>query len=205
MVCHIPFPGDLPDPRTDPKSPASASGFFTTLPPGKPLIYLIIMLIIYCLSSLLKCKPQEGRDFCLLYSLPCSKCLKLCLAYSKCSININKSKESIYLVSDFIKTRHYIFSVWKIFSASMEIIIRLFSLFIPRLGKLYIIFHNSRLSLHSWNQFHLVLETQGSNPSLLLGRWIFYHCAAMFWRITELIKNAKCPCECRVPKNSKKR
>ena len=90
--CHFPFPGDLPDPRTDPRSPASpalAGGFFTSVPPGKPLIYLIIMLIIYCLSSLLKCKPQEHRDFCLLYSLPYSKCLKLCLAYSKCSININ--------------------------------------------------------------------------------------------------------------------
>ena len=53
------------------------------------LILYVIDLIIYCLSSLLKCKPQEGRDFCLLYSLPYSKCLKLCLAYSKCSININ--------------------------------------------------------------------------------------------------------------------
>ena len=63
-------------------------------------------------------------------------------------------------------------SVWNIFSASMEII-RLFSLFIPRQGQLYIAFPNSRLSLHSWNQSQLVMETQGLNPGLLLGRRIF--------------------------------
>ena len=36
---QIPFPGDLPDPRTDPASPVApelAGGFFTTEPPGKP-------------------------------------------------------------------------------------------------------------------------------------------------------------------------
>jgi len=34
----LPFPpsGDLPDPGMEPASPALASGFFTTEPPGKP-------------------------------------------------------------------------------------------------------------------------------------------------------------------------
>ena len=42
----LPFstPGDLPDPGIKPMSPASASGFFTTEPPGSP------------------CKPQEGLE-----------------------------------------------------------------------------------------------------------------------------------------------
>ena len=39
---HLPFPspGDLPDPGIEPVSlgsPALADGFFTTVPPGKPL------------------------------------------------------------------------------------------------------------------------------------------------------------------------
>ena len=37
--------GDLPDPGTDPVSPASpalAGGFFTTEPPGKPLTYHLV-------------------------------------------------------------------------------------------------------------------------------------------------------------------
>ena len=36
----FPSPGDLPDPGTEPRSlvsPALAGGFFTTVPPGKPL------------------------------------------------------------------------------------------------------------------------------------------------------------------------
>ena len=32
----FPFPGDLPDPATEPMSPALAGMFFTTEPPGKP-------------------------------------------------------------------------------------------------------------------------------------------------------------------------
>ena len=39
----FPTPGDLPDPGIEPASLASptlAGGFFTTLPPGKPFIYL---------------------------------------------------------------------------------------------------------------------------------------------------------------------
>ena len=33
----FPSPGDLPDPRIQPRSPALAGRFFTTEPPGKPL------------------------------------------------------------------------------------------------------------------------------------------------------------------------
>jgi len=34
-----PSPGDLPNPGIEPKSPASASRFFTTESPGKPLYF----------------------------------------------------------------------------------------------------------------------------------------------------------------------
>ena len=34
-------PGDLPDPGIEPMSPALASGFFTTEPPGKPIYELL--------------------------------------------------------------------------------------------------------------------------------------------------------------------
>ena len=37
----FPPPGDLPNPRTEPVSPALADGFFTTEPPGKPLNLII--------------------------------------------------------------------------------------------------------------------------------------------------------------------
>jgi len=41
--CHIPSPGDLPDPGIKPTSPALVSGFFTTEPLGKPTMeYSII-------------------------------------------------------------------------------------------------------------------------------------------------------------------
>ena len=36
----FPPPGDLPDPGIKPASPALAGGFFTTQPPGKPLLLL---------------------------------------------------------------------------------------------------------------------------------------------------------------------
>ena len=32
----FPSPGDLPDPETEPASPALVDGFFTAEPPGKP-------------------------------------------------------------------------------------------------------------------------------------------------------------------------
>ena len=34
----LPSPKDCPDPRIKPESPALASGFFTTQPPGKPTV-----------------------------------------------------------------------------------------------------------------------------------------------------------------------
>ena len=36
-VLPFPTPGDLPDPGTEPTSPALACGFFTIVPPGKLL------------------------------------------------------------------------------------------------------------------------------------------------------------------------
>ena len=35
----FPPPGDLPDPGTEPASPALAGGFFTSEPPGKPIYF----------------------------------------------------------------------------------------------------------------------------------------------------------------------
>ena len=35
----FPSPGDLPDPGTEPLSPAVVDGFFTPEPPGQPSIY----------------------------------------------------------------------------------------------------------------------------------------------------------------------
>ena len=34
----FPFPGDLPDPGIEPTSPILAGGFYTTGPPGTPLL-----------------------------------------------------------------------------------------------------------------------------------------------------------------------
>ena len=38
----FPPPGDLPDPGIKPTSPTLAGGFFTTEPPGKPLINILL-------------------------------------------------------------------------------------------------------------------------------------------------------------------
>ena len=49
----FPPPGDLPDPGMEPASPASpafAGGFFTTEPPGKPLLIVTHRLFFYWLS-----------------------------------------------------------------------------------------------------------------------------------------------------------
>ena len=40
----FPTPGDLPDPRIEPMSPALTGRFFTTEPPGKPLLPSRILL-----------------------------------------------------------------------------------------------------------------------------------------------------------------
>ena len=47
----LPFPslGDLPDPGIEPVSllpPALADGFFTTAPPGKPNVSLLLLLLL---------------------------------------------------------------------------------------------------------------------------------------------------------------
>ena len=44
----FPNPGDLPDPGTEPRSPASpalAGGLFTTVPPGEPIYTLETFII----------------------------------------------------------------------------------------------------------------------------------------------------------------
>ena len=42
----FPSPGDLPNPGIKPTSPASAGGFFTTEPPGKPSFWLTALLLL---------------------------------------------------------------------------------------------------------------------------------------------------------------
>ena len=41
MRCHFLFPGDPPSPGIAPLSPASAGGFFTPEPAGKPMFYAL--------------------------------------------------------------------------------------------------------------------------------------------------------------------
>ena len=43
----FPSPWDLPDPRIKPASPALARRFFTTEPPGKPVLFSIVAVSIY--------------------------------------------------------------------------------------------------------------------------------------------------------------
>ena len=47
---HFFLQGNLPDPGTEPTSPALAGGFFTTEPPGKPYITSIVVVVVKSLS-----------------------------------------------------------------------------------------------------------------------------------------------------------
>ena len=40
----FPSPGHLPNPGIEPRSPALAGGFFTTEPPGKPILYIAVYI-----------------------------------------------------------------------------------------------------------------------------------------------------------------
>ena len=42
----LPSPGDLPDPGMEPRSPALAGRFFTTVPPGKTPIKILAQYIL---------------------------------------------------------------------------------------------------------------------------------------------------------------
>ena len=55
----LPTPGDLPDPRLEPVSPALAGGFFTTEPPGKPSLghAAAAASLQSCLTL---CDPRDG-------------------------------------------------------------------------------------------------------------------------------------------------
>ena len=46
----FPSPGDLPDPETEPMSPALAGGFFTTEPPGKPILLVDVLKFVNCVG-----------------------------------------------------------------------------------------------------------------------------------------------------------
>ena len=41
----LPSPGHLPNPRTEPQSPALTGRFFTTVPPGKPQLCLLAFIL----------------------------------------------------------------------------------------------------------------------------------------------------------------
>ena len=47
----FPSPGDLPDPGIKPVSPALAGGFFTTVPPGKPNVYMCVYIYVFHCNS----------------------------------------------------------------------------------------------------------------------------------------------------------
>ena len=54
----FPYPGSLPDPETEPVSPALAGGFFTTEPPGKPkIIGMVLMKVVQSYPTL--CDPMD--------------------------------------------------------------------------------------------------------------------------------------------------
>ena len=46
----VPSPGDIPDPGIKPASPALEGGFFTTEPPGKPSVSMLLLLLLSCFS-----------------------------------------------------------------------------------------------------------------------------------------------------------
>ena len=57
-------PADLPDPGTEPASPALAGGFFTPEPPGKPLAFLLLFSLSVVSNTLQPHGLQHAR-------LPC--------------------------------------------------------------------------------------------------------------------------------------
>ena len=44
----FPFPGGFPDPEIEPASPELAAGFFTTVPPGKPIYMCVCVCVCVC-------------------------------------------------------------------------------------------------------------------------------------------------------------
>ena len=60
----LPFlsPGDLPNPGTEPLSPGSAGGFFTTVPVGKP-IFRYVSVFPFSLREL-RNTGIHGSDIC---------------------------------------------------------------------------------------------------------------------------------------------
>ena len=53
-------PGDLPDPEIKPASPMLAGGFFTTEPPRKPKLTLLLLLLKSLQSCPTLCNPIDG-------------------------------------------------------------------------------------------------------------------------------------------------
>ena len=68
----FPSPGDLHNPGIKPMSPALAGGFFTTEPPGKPLIKLCCCCTSVTKSCLTPCDPMgcSTSGFSVFHYLP---------------------------------------------------------------------------------------------------------------------------------------
>ena len=66
----LPFPslGHLPNPGTEPTSPALAGRFFTTVPPGKFLQWVSLKDFMPCFSLLTVCKMNEEMSFSVQFS-----------------------------------------------------------------------------------------------------------------------------------------
>ena len=61
------FPGDLPDPGTEPVSPALAGRFFITKSPGKPCVYIYPHIKIYLCSYITDTYTNNGSKRCYIY------------------------------------------------------------------------------------------------------------------------------------------
>ena len=85
----FPPPEDLPDPGTEPASPALAGGFFTTEPPGKPLAFLFLFSLSVMSNTL---QPHGLQHTRLLSPSPSSgACSKSCPLSWRCHPNISSS------------------------------------------------------------------------------------------------------------------
>ena len=62
----FPIPGDLLDPGIEPVSPASSGRFFTTEPPGKPLIrgYVFGFKVLKVIQVITLCSYDFGPGYC---------------------------------------------------------------------------------------------------------------------------------------------
>ena len=72
VSCHFLLQGNLPDPGIKPVSPALTSGFFTSVPPGKPKVHWLFNCL-YILKATLHLQSLQSTGY-----IPCPPYM-LCL------------------------------------------------------------------------------------------------------------------------------